>query len=272
MLLTNLQPNTTYTFLIESVDRSDNGPIISQTLPFTTAQGKDQAPPSIPQNLAARGPAGELVLTWTPVADPDLSGYDVLRGTGETDLTPIATEPSEPRFLDEGLDASPTYRYAVRAVDRSANESALSTPATAIPDGSGLPTVPQPLMREGDPLQPLLIVQNAKSPARLTYSFQVALDEAFSEILTQISEIIQEASTNREGTTAWQIDTPLEKDITYYWRAQAFDGIFTGPFMTPESFVAGQLPFNPGDFDNNGEIGFPDFIRFADLFGKVYSE
>ncbi|MCZ6633312.1 MAG: fibronectin type III domain-containing protein [bacterium] len=270
--LTNLQPNTTYTFLVESVDRSDNGPIVSQTLSFTTAEGKDQTPPAIPQNLAARGPVGELVLTWTPVADPDLAGYDVLRGTGENNLTPIATGLSEPRFRDEGLDASLPYRYAVRAVDRSTNESALSTSATAIPDGSGLPTEPPPLMREGDPLQPLLIVQNAKSPARLTYAFQVALDEAFEQIVTQISEIIQGASTNREGATAWQIDTPLEKDVTYYWRARAFDGVFTGPFIVPESFIAGQLPFNPGDFDGDGEVGFPDFIVFASGFGTTQGE
>ncbi|MCZ6633391.1 MAG: tandem-95 repeat protein [bacterium] len=270
--LTNLKAATAYSFQIESIDRSGNGPTRSPILTFQTQAGKDETPPGVPQEVVARGALGEVVLTWTLSPEADVAGYDILRATGDGDLAPFVTLVPGPPYRDDGLDASLTYRYAVLAVDAASNTSDPSPTTSAIPDGSGLPTAPQSLTREGDLLQPLLVVQNAKSPVSLTYVFQVALDEAFEQIVTQILEIIQGAGTNQEDATAWQIDRALEDGITYYWRARAFDGIFTGPFMVPESFVAGQLPFNPGDFDNDGKVGFPDFVLFANAFGSDQTE
>ena len=165
-----------------------------------------------------------------------------------------------------------TYRYAVRAVDAASNMSDPSLTTSAIPDGSGLPTAPKPLTREGDLLQPMLVVQNAKSPVRLTYSFQVALNEAFSEIVTEISGIAQGSDTHREDATAWQVDRVLEEGVTYCWRARAFDGLFTGPFSPTESFIAGRPLIQPGDFDNSGEVDFPDFVIFTSGFESALGE
>ena len=262
VILTNLLPATAYTFIIESTDRSDNGPVTSEKIAFTTTAGKDETPPASPQNLIARGGFGEVALTWTPVPDTDLAGYDILRDPGDGTFTPIATQITDPLFRDTGLDSTTTYRYQIRAVDRADNFGDLSTLATATPNGSGLPTAPTPQ----DPDGTTLTVQNPQSTIPLTYTFQIATDETFKTLIAQISDLPQ-----GDRTTSYQIDTTLEDGKTYYWRSRTFDGVFFSPYSPIASFTPGSAP-NPGDFDGDGTVGFPDFILFASAFGTQQSD
>ena len=267
--LTNLMPNTAYSFLVQSTDRSGNGPVSSLVVAFATAAGKDEIPPAIPTDVAVRGTNGQLVVSWTVSPDPDVAGYDVLRAVGDGVFSPVATLVPNPIYRDDGLSETIVYRYQVRALDAAGNQSELSTVVSASPDGTGLPAAPIAVGAEGDLTQPLLVVENAANAVNLVYTFEIASDEAFTQVVAQASGIAQGSGIDREGTTAWQVDTLLEKDATYYWRARAFDGVFDGPFMATSSFVAGGLQpvVNVGDFDGDLQVGFSDFIMFVSGFG-----
>ena len=262
--LTNLTPGTSYTFLVESIDRSDNGPVSSNPITFTTAQGKDETPPGVPQGVLARGTGGSLIITWQPVADEDVAGYDVLRAAGTGDLAPVATLVPDAIYKDDGLDSEITYRYAIRAVDRASNAGELSDPVEASSDGSGLLAAPVAVGLTGDEDQPLLTVTNVEGA--LSYTFQVASDEGFTKIVTSVSGLEPGSS----GETAWQVDQKLVGGV-YYWRAWVFDGIFDGAFMIPAEFMIEGSEPNP-DFNGDGEVGFPDFLLFASGFGAKSGE
>ena len=133
VILTNLIPATLYSFIVESTDRSDNGPVISETITFTTTQGKDETPPAVPENVIAQTNIGEITLTWTAPSDTDIAGYDILRDSGTGTFTPIATQVTDLRFHDTGLDSSLTYSYQIRAVDHADNFGHLSPIITATP-------------------------------------------------------------------------------------------------------------------------------------------
>jgi hypothetical protein len=104
---------------------------------------EDRRPPEPPQNLAVRGVRDRTVqLTWDPPGDADFSHFNVY-GSREALAGPaqehLLASPTYPEFIDWGLRPGTLYHYAVTAVDRRGNESALSgqvqtqTPPAASP-------------------------------------------------------------------------------------------------------------------------------------------
>jgi fibronectin type 3 domain-containing protein len=91
---------------------------------------RDIFPPAAPKNLQAVGSAGVISLIWEANTEPDVAGYQVLRGEGPGDtLQPLTPEPiKETRYQDRTTKAGVTYRYAIVAVDRATppNKSAPS--------------------------------------------------------------------------------------------------------------------------------------------------
>jgi PKD repeat protein/phosphodiesterase/alkaline phosphatase D-like protein len=259
--LTNLEPNTEYVFVVESTDRSENGPAVSEVKTFRTAAGADEEAPGIPGELIARGAVGEAVLTWRTVEDADVAGYDILRAIGEGELSPIVTLVADAFYRDDGLETDKTYRYAVRAVDQAGNASDLSNNAQVTADGSGLPGIPESIGWSGDADKPVLEIKNAESPLELTYKFEVAADEAFEDRVTGASGVPQGLTT-----TTWRVDISLEDGKTYYWRAKASDGVFEGSFMDAASFT---VLNRPGDFDADFAVGFSDFVIFAEAYDTL---
>ena len=86
----------------------------------------DTTPPTVPTALAARlTPAddahGQVRLTWSPNAEPDLAGYVV--DCPALGLHATVTEPS----WDDGERLEGTYLYSVVAVDRAGNRSQPAT-------------------------------------------------------------------------------------------------------------------------------------------------
>ena len=96
------------------------------------------APPQTPTNLAANpSSATEIDLTWDPVSDQSVVGYDVFRNG-----VLIGTS-SGPSFSDVGLSPSTGYSYTVDAYDSQGNISADSASASATtPADTTSPTVP----------------------------------------------------------------------------------------------------------------------------------
>jgi len=90
---------------------------------------EDREAPTPVQNLRAE-PVGDrqLHLTWRTNREPDLSHYNVYSSRSSFD-TPsqerLIASPTRCELIDWGLRAGTTYHYAVTAVDRCGNESAL---------------------------------------------------------------------------------------------------------------------------------------------------
>ncbi|MNW44038.1 Exoglucanase B precursor [compost metagenome] len=87
----------------------------------------DKTPPAVPIGLIGRGGNAQALLTWTPVKDSDLAGYNVYQDGKkvETVTTAAATI--------RGLTNGQAYSFAVSAYDTSGNESAKSIPVTVTP-------------------------------------------------------------------------------------------------------------------------------------------
>jgi predicted small lipoprotein YifL len=79
----------------------------------------DVFPPAAPARLAAVADEGGISLIWEPNAEPDVTGYMVLRGeAGDATLQPLTPAPvAEPRFRDTHVSAGKKYVYAVVALD-----------------------------------------------------------------------------------------------------------------------------------------------------------
>jgi hypothetical protein len=92
----------------------------------------DIFPPAVPSGLQAvfSGPGQQafIDLTWAPVTDVDLAGYNIYRrenGEVKVNGEPIKT----PAYRDGGVVSGKSYLYSVSSVDVRGNESARSEEA-----------------------------------------------------------------------------------------------------------------------------------------------
>ena len=99
------------------------------------AYTRDIYPPSEPAGLQAVfssvGQKPFVDLTWAPVTESDLAGYNVFRRSGDGE--PVKINPrlvAVPSYRDESVLAGMTYRYSVSAVDLRGNESGRSAETT----------------------------------------------------------------------------------------------------------------------------------------------
>lgn len=108
--------------------------------------GGDTTAPSVPANLAAPSKTSSSVtLTWSASTDnaggSGVAGYDVYRGGA------LIASPATTTYTDNGLAASTTYSYSVRARDAASNASAQSAALSVTTNSSGgtcttVPSVP----------------------------------------------------------------------------------------------------------------------------------
>ncbi len=96
-------------------------------------------PPSAVTGLSAENVRERVNhLTWEAPDDPTLSYYQVYASQEpieEVTQELLVGSPTEPEMYDWGLKAGTTYHYAVTAVDRRGNESAIATAQVATPPG-----------------------------------------------------------------------------------------------------------------------------------------
>ena len=110
--------------------------------------GSDQDPPVLPAGLAGSAGDGKALLVWNANPEGDLLGYRIYRsrcpeGPFRHCITPAPVARTE--YMDLAVDNGVDYTYAVKAVDRSGNESEFSGKIRLTPlSGSGEPQKPQP--------------------------------------------------------------------------------------------------------------------------------
>jgi hypothetical protein len=114
-----------------------------------------QAPAAAPTLDPSTAPT-IVLLTWPPVADPDLRGYHVYRSEATNGpWTRVTTDPTPVSyFRDTGLASSTKYWYYTTAIDEAGNESANSAMASVSTN---------PPQLEGWPIA--MVQETASSPA-----------------------------------------------------------------------------------------------------------
>ena len=135
----DLKALTAYAYALLAFDEAGNqGPQASST-PTTTA-GVPR-----PAGVRAAGGIGRITLTWTPVDDSDLAGYDVFRATGSDGTYlrrtgmeggPLTT--GRTAYIDSNLTGGSLFFYKVQAVGSNGLRSEMSvfTGAEAMADES----------------------------------------------------------------------------------------------------------------------------------------
>lgn len=126
--------------------------------------GSDQQPPPAPAGLRGSAGDGKVLLEWNAAAASDLAGYRIYRsrcpeGPFRHCLTPVPVAGTS--YVDPTADNGVSYTYAVKAVDRSGNESGFSQKIRLTPlAGKGEPQPPPAVVPGADltaPSPPLLL-------------------------------------------------------------------------------------------------------------------
>ena len=117
-----------YHYIVQAVQKTGSGEVESEVSLEATVTPVDEFPPAVPKGLNAIAAAENIELVWERNTEPDLAGYRLYRGVGDGKLEKIADVQDAPSYSDRKLESGKRYRYAVSAVDRSANESKLSEP------------------------------------------------------------------------------------------------------------------------------------------------
>lgn len=172
----DVQPGQTYTYSLTASDATGNRsqPVVGSV---TVPDDPGGTPPSVPANVAAVA-TGEntIAVAWdASTDDTGISGYEVFRGATSVALVSGSTT----TWQDSGLTANTSYAYTVRAIDLSANYSALSDPpatATTWDVDTAAPTVPGGLAAAGASLTSIALSWNASTDNRGVAAYRVYRD------------------------------------------------------------------------------------------------
>ena len=135
--LSGLSAGTTYYFVVNSTDASDNSNESAEHS-FTTSSTADTDPPVITDVVNSTPTDSSVTITWTTDENSDsLVKYGTVSGT-YTDSTPGATMMTTSHSVGlSGLSAGTTYYFVVNSTDASGNSAQSTefsfTTATVIP-------------------------------------------------------------------------------------------------------------------------------------------
>jgi PKD repeat protein len=174
----------------------------------------------------------EFVLT-VEVLDEDADGMDDLWEL-EHDLDP--TDPGD-ALTDADGDGRPNLQEWTDGTDPRRY------------DGPSVPVVLSPLDGEEVSASPVeLVVDNALSPTleSLLYDFEVYDEEDLSESsLVAVTDDLPEG----DGSTSFLLDSVLQENTWYFWRAAAQDPYTAGDWTAPQAFffnTVNEAPGTPG--------------------------
>jgi len=86
----------------------------------------DAEPPAVPRGVVSMTGDRQVVISWYPNAERDLSGYQVYRGNSERGNYFLLGTTRSTSLVDREVTNGRTYYYAVAAYDDYGNESELS--------------------------------------------------------------------------------------------------------------------------------------------------
>ena len=226
---TGLTNDTTYGYTLVAVDTHGNRSLPSAAVPATPT---DLTAPAAPTGLVATKGGGQVTLTWTANAEPDLASYRVLK-----DGVEIATVPSGTTYVDAAANGA-SRQYSIVAVDSHGNRSAPSASVTSSADATP-PAVPTGL-----------VATRGDGQVSLTWSANTEPDLATYRVLRNGVEIATVTGTS-------YLDTGRTNDVTYTYALAAVDtnanrsAASAGVAATPTDLTAPGAPTGltatPGD-------------------------
>ncbi len=137
------------------------------------------------------------------------------------------------RTLDTQKYTAKDYLVILRANIAGAEET-LSGTYFRVEGAPSSPSLYLPMdASDTDTLTPMLGINNASDPNddKLTYQFELYSDRGLSSLVASGDAVPEGANI-----TSWQVPVTLQENVTYYWRARAYDGELYGDWMTPASF------------------------------------
>ncbi|MHC4440599.1 MAG: fibronectin type III domain-containing protein, partial [Planctomycetota bacterium] len=145
---TELDPGTTYYYVVTAVDTSDNESNDSgEASAATEDESGDTTPPAVPTGLTAATDSlnsnSQINLDWNDNGELDFDHYNVYRSDdsggpySQINLDPVLYSD----YSDIGLTSGTTYFYVVTAIDTSDNESEYSIEDSATTDSGTEPIV-----------------------------------------------------------------------------------------------------------------------------------
>lgn len=276
IILSNLTAGTDYSYLVQSTDRTGNGPAESATATFTTLAAGAAVGPAAPANLATRAGNGVIRLSWDAPAT-DATSLVLERAEGEGEFAPISNLDIITSFLDNNVQNGTAYRYRISAkgIQGAGDPSAATEPAT--PSANSGPSAPSLFAIQGKQTTPTFVINNSTPIAEgdaLSYTFQLSTMEDFSDVvaLQSLATGSGRGSADPTGITAYTVDRTLDDGATYYYRIIANDGFSDSPALSGTLTVNANAPAFPGDLSGDRVVGFPDFIQFVGVFGKTSTQ
>jgi len=229
VVLSNLTPGGTYTYMVGSTDASGNGATQSSEAVFTTDPEADITAPSITDAPEAVYKNDEsATILWT--TDEDASG-EVAFGTAADDLGFIRSLPETDKSHEitlTNLEASTTYFYQVSSEDLSNNGPTVSTVSSFTTDAAPdltLPTISNIVVAESD------------SSVILTWDTDEMAD-SFVDFGT-VSGILDLTVGQVDDVTEHEITlTNLTPSQTYFYTVGSIDRSNNGPTESTEGSFA----------------------------------
>jgi len=276
MVITGLNPGTTYFFGIKACDDAGNWSQLSNVA--ISGETSDIVPPSAIADLQATPGfnLGEILITWTAVGDDGLEGTAAgyyIRYSSEDiteanwndaeiynySPTPRASGISMSALLTD-LQAGENYYIGVVAYDDANNPGGLSNSASAVAqfeisasteDSIEIEAPAQSAMVNS--ARPNLVIRNIDDNTNNVYYFELAVDGEFADVIDASVEPQQDGAY-----TSWRVSIDLEAGITYYWQVRSntdFVSRVSSFMVQPTAHV----------FPNPYEMSLADFATFKDI-------
>ncbi|MFC1563744.1 beta-propeller fold lactonase family protein [candidate division KSB1 bacterium] len=145
VVLTNLEPSTTYYYKVQSTDIEDNGPTTSSILSFTTTAAPDVTPPVISNITVSAVTDKTVTITYTTDELGDSFVHYGYNAPQDSLVVGSSDDVTDHSVTITNLDANTGYLYSVGSTDKSDNETiyedisltftTAAAPDTVAPDG-----------------------------------------------------------------------------------------------------------------------------------------
>ncbi|MCE5251016.1 fibronectin type III domain-containing protein [bacterium] len=219
--ITGLKSDITYYFAVSSIDESDNESSLSVQVTGKYQDKNDTTPPPVPLNLQLSAIGnGSASLVWTPITVDDLKGYNVYwRGGAKAD--PLS---ANRKFVENSsvtiinLDYEIIYYFAVSAVDKNGNESALSNQVNGKPLNTTSPSPPANIN--------ISAVNDIIPKINVFWSENTEPDiKHYNIYRAQTSTGLEDSSSSyvTSVTQEYYVDVNVEVGVRYYYRISAVD-------------------------------------------------
>jgi len=245
---TGLSALTTYSYTVSAVDNAGNQSTQSSPSSATTPACPDATAPSVPTGLTATATScSEVSLSWSASTDTGgsgLKGYNVYKNG--VFLKQVATTST----TDTGLSASTSYSYTVSAVDNAGNQSAQSSPSSAMTPACPDTTAPS---------VPTGLTATAASCSQINLSWTASTDTGGSGVNGY--NVYKNGAYLKQVTTTSTTDTGLNASTSYSYTVSAVDN--AGNQSAQSSPASASTPACPDTIAPTGSITINEGATYA---------